>query len=285
MSGFADSVTTPEVIGSPGQMLYHYTSLDTALQHIVPAQKIRLGPFSSMRDPRESADWSISVGGFVGDVDPRDDIRDFWQFNRRVNELKSQVKVLSLTEDAAREGDATTIAFGRGYAHPRLWEQYADNHRGVCLCFHRELLHRRLRESLEPYGSELHCGPVIYEDREIAPEALYTLVEKLRTEGPIDAASSHLREHINELFFTKLRDWETEREYRFVIQTNEPDPIIARVSTSLRAVILGADPGSRYYEAALAKFCDPAEVEIFHMRWNHGFPHLAPRYEPAAEGG
>jgi hypothetical protein len=284
MSGLADFVSIPERIGLPGTCLYHYTRLDTALQHIVPAQKIRLGPFSSMRDPRESSQWSISVGGFVGDVDYPNDIRDFWQFNRRVNELKSHVKVLSLTQDTTHDGDPAAIAFGRGFAHPRLWEQYAENHRGVCLCFNSELLHRRLAEELQPYG-QLHYGPVAYENREIAPAAVETLVEKLRTRGPIDAASDHLRDHIGELFFTKLCDWETESEYRFVIQTDDPRAVYARVSTSLRAVILGADEGSRSYEPSFAKVCDAAGVEIFHMRWNHGFPRLAPRYEPAAEPG
>jgi hypothetical protein len=285
VTGLADFVSPAHAIGAPGQRLYHYTPLDTALQHIIPAQKIRLGPFSSMRDPRESADWSIGVGSFASDVDPRDDIRDFWQFNRRINELKSYVKVLSLTQDAAREGDASALAFGRGFAHPRLWEQYADNHRGVCLCFDHDLIHHRLSESLEPYGSRLHHGPVIYENRQIAPEALNTIVDKLRTEGPLDAASAHLRDHIGELFFTKLRDWETESEYRFVIQTDEREAIDASVTSSLRAVILGADEGSRFYEPSFARFCDPAGVEIFHMRWIHGLPHLAPRYEPATEAG
>lgn len=285
MGGIADHIAIREEIGPPGKRLYHYTRLDTALQRIVPAQKIRLGPFSSMRDPRESKDWSISVGGFAGTADPAEDIRDFWEFNRRINELKSYVKVLSLTQDSVLEGDASAIAFGRGYAHPRLWEQYADNHRGVCLCFDYDLLHRRLSESLEPLGRDLRYGPVVYENREIASEARNAIVEKLRAEGPIEAAAGHLREHIGELFFTKLRDWETESEYRFVVQMDEPEPIYAGVSSSLRAVILGADEGSRFYEPAFAKFCDPAGVQIFHMRWIHGFPHLAPRYEPAAESG
>ncbi len=29
-------------------------------------------------------------------------------------------------------------AFARGYAHSRMWAQYADGHGGVCLIFERE---------------------------------------------------------------------------------------------------------------------------------------------------
>ena len=103
--------------------------------------------------------------------------------------------------------------------------------------------------------------------------------------GPAKAAAGHLRENIEELLFTKLRDWETETEYRFAIQTDEPGPIDVSVSTALVAVILGADEGSPFYEPAFARICDPAEVEIFQMRWNHGRPHLGQRHEPATDGG
>jgi hypothetical protein len=281
MSELAEYVATHPAIGPPGERLYHYTRLDTALQRIVPSQELKLGPFSSMRDPRESADWSIAVGGYAGDVDLRNDVRDFWAFNRRINELKSYVKVLSLTQDTTREGDRTAVAFGRGYAHPRLWEHYGDNHRGVCLCFDLKTLVQRLGQRLTSYG-RLHHGPVLYENREIAPEALNALVDKLREDGPDEAASAHLRDNIGELLFTKLKDWETEAEYRFVIQTEERDGVYARVRPALRAVIFGADEGSRFYEPSFAKHCDPRGVEIFHMRWNHGFPHLAPRHDPPA---
>jgi hypothetical protein len=148
-----------------------------------------------------------------------------------------------------------------------------------CLCFDFDVLVQRLTQQLDQYG-QLHHGPVIYENRQIAPEALITLIDKLRVDGPIEAGSGHLGENIRELLFTKLEDWRTETEYRFVVQTEEQDAVYATVTPALRAVILGADEGSSFYEPAFAKFCDPAGVEILHMRWNHGFPHLAPRFEP-----
>lgn len=43
-----------------GESLYHYTSAAKALAHIVPPRRLRLSPFSAMRDPRESSDWLIS---------------------------------------------------------------------------------------------------------------------------------------------------------------------------------------------------------------------------------
>ena len=236
-----------------------------------------------MRDPRESADWLIAVTGFVpDDADPLNDIDDFWRLNNRIKELKSYVKVLSLTEDSILEGDERAIAFGRGFAHPRLWEQYADNHRGVCLCFDRDTLVQRLHERLDGFG-QLHHDSVDYEDRAIAGEALTAIADKLRADGPVKAASGLIQKNLRELFFTKLEDWKTESEYRFVIETETQDEIYADVAPALRAVILGADEGSRFYEPAFAKLCDPTGVEIRHMRWLHGRPYLGSRYDQRAD--
>jgi hypothetical protein len=271
-------VTVPAILDPPGSIFYHYTTLAKALELIVPAQRLRLSPFSSMRDPRESSDWSITGGGY-GEHD-RDDLRNWGEFTRAVNELKGFVKVLSLTRD---DPAASAADFGRGYAHPRLWEQYADKHRGVCLCFNAETLTDRLTTRLAEYG-EPHHREVSYVDGPIASEALFVIVKELRDRGVTDAALNHLRKNIDELFFTKLTDWATEVEYRFVVvaQSDRLDPILVRVKPALCAVILGADDGSRFYEPAFAKICDPVGVEIFYMQWIHGSPHLAPRYEPSA---
>jgi DUF2971 family protein len=143
-------VTVPTVLDPAGSILYHYTTLATALEHIIPGRTLRLGPFSSMRDPRESHDWSVTGGGYepaaYTDQDKLEDVHRWVEFNRGINELKSHVKVLSLTHDDPGERDATE--FGRGFAHPRLWEQYADDHRGVCLCFDSEKLIDRLTARL-----------------------------------------------------------------------------------------------------------------------------------------
>src|SRR5690242_13384143 len=101
---------------------------------------MKLGPFSQMRDPRESKPW-----GYEAPTDPFVDLRDevgrFSEMIRAAQELKGRVKVLSLTEDNLSEPDESAV-FGRGFAHPRLWEHYADNHSGVCLCFDRQALIR-----------------------------------------------------------------------------------------------------------------------------------------------
>jgi hypothetical protein len=191
--------------------------------------------------------------------------------------LKERVKVLCLTEDDRLERDEETAVFGRGFAHPRLWEHYADDHRGVCLCFDRDTLCRMVAEGI---AGDVHHGPVTYVDRDIAPAALRLLLERTRGLPAEDAIRAHFEEHRDEFFFTKLRDWETEVEYRFVTLTGDEGPILVPIRNSLRAVIIGEEVDTHYLPA-LSQLCDDAGVEIHRIRWQHGRPRMI---DPRAVG-
>ena len=43
--------------------VYHYTSRDTALQHILATGKIRLGSLSKTNDPHETKSWRFGIEG------------------------------------------------------------------------------------------------------------------------------------------------------------------------------------------------------------------------------
>jgi hypothetical protein len=270
-------MTIDDFLGTAGEGLYHYTSLAAALEHIVPTRQLRLSPFSSMRDPRESRSWAITGGGHRATEEDADSLREdtlLWiEFNSELQERKRLIKVFSLTRDDSRERDWRSAVFGRGFAHPRLWEQYADNHHGVCLCFDLGKLIDEMGAAVTA-AERLDHDAVVYADAEIVADALHVSMEELRAHGVSATVTKHVREHIGELFFTKLRDWETEMEYRFVVETDHPDPIYVNVRRALRAVILGAEV-SGFYEPAFSALCDPAAIAILRMNWVHARPHLA----------
>lgn len=66
---------------------------------------------------------------------------------QKLKEARDRVRLLSLTRDVEDyEGHAKI--FGCCWARPRLWEQYGDEHRGVCLVFNRALFEEALQNSL-----------------------------------------------------------------------------------------------------------------------------------------
>jgi len=47
-----------------GEWLFHYTTLEKAIELILPSLRMKLSPFTEMRDPREYEPWAPSVGGW-----------------------------------------------------------------------------------------------------------------------------------------------------------------------------------------------------------------------------
>jgi Protein of unknown function (DUF2971) len=249
-----------------GPYLFHYTTLATAIEHILPTLSFRLSPFSQMRDPRESHAWLGSAGKYGSKLPNEDEL--FFEFSEHLMSQKPFFKVMSLTRDDRRP--PPNEIFGRGFARPRLWEQYGGNHRGVCLCFDRDALIQCLEPELQKVG-ELHHGDVVYEDEPIAHHVLYFDMNEAAKRGISALVDELLRTHADELFFKKLCDWSTEYEYRFVVRTKSHDPIVVSIAPALRGIVLGELVSSSYFPAVRA-LCDPHGIAITQLRWVNGRP-------------
>jgi hypothetical protein len=264
----------PEVFEPRGSCLYHYTRLETALEHILFDWNLRMSPFSEMRDPRESQ--LLGLEGVVAwtpdDQAERDMITQFAELSRQAHDVKDRVKVLSLTHDDPSERDDLSSVFGRGFAHPRLWEQYADSHRGVCLCLDRDTLISRATHNVRHRGHLTHDA-VTYVDAELAPEARSIILADVRDRAAGETLDEHLRTHVRQLFFTKLKDWSTEMEYRLVLVTDDDLPVLVGIRNVVRAIVLGEQVSDAYLPA-FAKPCSEQTVALFKIRWPNGRPRL-----------
>jgi hypothetical protein len=69
----------------------------------------------------------------------------------------------------------------------------------------------------------------------MSPRACSTF-ERLTSEGLSQFVQEHLENHVDDLVFTKLTDWETEFEYRFVIYWETDTELFVDISEALEAV-------------------------------------------------
>jgi hypothetical protein len=83
--------------------------------------------------------------------------------------------------------------------------------------------------------------------------------------------SEHLSKHSDELFFTKLRDWESEVEYRFVTRWDSADELFVNIHPALKGVVLG-HAVSMTYVPSLAQLCQPFGIRLAKLRWRNGRP-------------
>jgi hypothetical protein len=221
-----------------------------------------------MRDPRETQ-WAFAAS-FWGEDEGFDE--HFRNARRRLDELKSSVRLISLTWDRVSEDAETDPRFRRGYAHPRLWEQYAGDHTGVCLCFSIPELLDAVNLAIRRAGGRFsEHGEVMYRDRKIGLQASNIDINAVARLGPDEVLLDLFEVHKHELFFTKLKDWETEMEYRFLTYWDDPGELYVDVSSALKAVVAGHAVRVQY-GPTLRALCDPEEIVLAKMDWQNGLP-------------
>lgn len=322
---------------APGECLYHYTTMETLLQYVLPNGTMKLSPYASVRDPLEVKKHieilPPSEGHFremYAQIEARDraaappDATTYGQTDEEAFRLHvgmvtkhmrraafemvmlvprvwetayaHHVKVLCFTQDAPFKHDAERL-FSFGYARPRMWEQYGDDHRGVCLCFQRDEVLATLEleangdypASTVPAGAYRH-GAVAYRRTGPDQKALTAPLASVTT-NPWEVASSDeayefLVEHRDalwgELLFAKLDDWEGEREYRWVmLRRDDPNPVFVPYRTTLRSIIVGEEfpdwalPSLQGLNTSRWAYGEPIEpAALYRLRWDRQIPRL-----------
>ena len=258
-----------EIRDTPGKWLYHYTSMETAFVHILPTCRLRLSPFSRMRDPREYKQWFPgALGYYEGNVDAL--MPNYTEASLRLNLLRDEFKLLSLTLD---RDDTEEGACGRGFARSRLWELYAGRGSGVCLVLRkseavganrgatREARPRRARSSA-------------LQERPDAHERHVLVRGTVRRRRQRDRGSNR-RAIPRQALSTKNSEWESEHEYRFIVRSPaeyEYVDISGALTAACRSPESVADA-----EHALHYFAKELGIAIGYLEWNHNDPILLGR--------
>jgi hypothetical protein len=258
-----------EIRETPGEWLYHYTTLETALVYILPTRQLRLSPFSKMRDPREAKEWFPAAVGY-GDVPEDVLLQGIAASSAQANLLRDEFKLLSLTTD---RDDNAEGKYGRGFAKSRLWETYANRGTGVCLVLRKDTAVSSIPPRLARLGRQAH-GPVVYRNTPIHTEVMFHFEDVLS--GEVNAAAERIAEnHLEKLFLTKNTEWASESEYRFVVRSKAAFEFVD-VSDSLVAVCRGPS-SAREAEHALRHFANELDLALGFVQWDHNDPILLGR--------
>lgn len=192
--------------------LYHYTSIETLLLYILPEKRLRFSLIKTTNDPEESYDKNV----FEGDAHPA--LRIELSLI-----LKDQARILSLTQDDVY----------KGYEKPRMWAQYSNHHRGVCLIFNKEKLLKLFHET---YHDVFHHDAAISYD--ITSERIARMKEAY-TLHPETLIGDHIERYIDIFYFSKHPDWKQENEYRLLVRSNQD--CFIDLDGILEAIVLGVE--------------------------------------------
>ena len=196
----------------------------------------------------------------------------FSEFNRGAHVIWNSAKLLALTIDTEKGYGGRAQPFGRGWARARMWDQYAEQHRGVCLVFDRAKLRTNLIHSLLSQDlAKPYYKAVRYTAGGPAERLLELDMARLADGEEGSDVRSFVEAHNDDLFFLKAKDWETEHEYRFVVTAPDVDYVHADYGDALTAVILG-ERFPVWQEAGANSLCHEVGAIAAKMNWRSGAP-------------
>jgi hypothetical protein len=261
----------------PDRYLYHYTKAETALTHILPMNRLKLGRFENTNDPRETRRWHFSSHSPTSAVDLAK--YDLDELSEVVGgTLQQCARLVCFSRDTGpMTGDHLKDVHRRGLALPRMWHFYGDAHRGVCLVLDRMKLIQALEIAARATtGAAYYChGPLRYALHPLAGPAgageFVVDVEEMERLGAAHYVLSHLHTHLARLFFAKALDWLSEAEWRAVLFVKSSDECYVSIEEALVGVIHG-DAVPAAVSEAIIRASDRPMVEHMGLYWPNGSP-------------
>lgn len=263
------------------QYLYHYTSVEKAIK-IIFSKELWFSKISKTNDTTESKlriQFKTDDSKMLISEDNRtSDIRKY------LTQSNDDIRLLCFSRDMALSEEELNFAIdlhrnhikdqyfdisGRGFALPRMWSQYASNHEGVCFVINKKKFDAKLesvsylRQQVVEYENFLTC----YEIKETQLNHLHSRVNKYFNGRLSFLDLINNDDHfIKYNYFTKQKDWENEREYRYIAAVDgvkEPNIKIEGLFDYVEAIVVGEkiDPA---YELAIRKMienkCDVKKI-------------------------
>lgn len=229
------------------EILYHYTKFSTLVENILPMWRLLANNLENLNDPKENQiyffpDQRISeaeLSTTFKDIIPK--VKHRILIDRRVL-CFCQTKRMSYYS-----------LFG--YALPRMWTQYGNNHRGACIALDKKKFIKENKKIISDKGKVGYSGGYIVPKLDIARISEFTDED--------DFIADQIRKNRKELFFKKHMDWRGENEFRFFCKSNQK---YFSIADSIMAIFIGESVDDNYFPAIQLKRPD-REIDLYKM-WN-----------------
>lgn len=267
------------------EVIYHYTSLSTALEYILFNGTLRLSPLIETNDPKETKEWIPTL-----DLSGKFQRFSMEEIKSEFNSIKNEAKIICFSEDrtppqtSKYEIDVHLVPvrknYYKGYYRPRMWAQYADNHKGLCLGFNKKSLINKIRKQFESSGM-IVADSVSYSDHISEHYSAITLdLEKFQLCGK-SFIKQHYERYMKTIFFEKSIDWKDESEYRVLYLPIDSDKqkvsYLIDIKDCIETIIVGNDFPEVYKPSLIClKKEKYPNVALEQLKYYNGKPLLTP---------
>lgn len=231
--------------------LLHFTSLSRLIEDILPQKKLYMGLFSNTNDPYENQLFQFDPKNWTY---PDNDIHNYFTLKTQLNQIvREKARMICFSID-----EAPSWISVYGYRSSSMWAHYGDKHKGVCVVLDRNKFVKENRKCID------FLGKVKYTNELRRPEINLSSINAI-TEKTVQNV---IRELKHAIFFSKLKDWRYENEYR-VVNYNNSSVEFCSIKDSLIEIILGTRVNDNYLPTILRMVSKKATIRkaVFHNKF------------------
>lgn len=281
---FSEIIETKE---EAEEFLYHYTTMETLLFYILPQKTLKFSEIRKTNDPEEIYGRGYSMKDdleILKDPQEKEKWKDKFFINQKKfsDALQKEARILCCSQDRIPAPLEAMKGIGRGFLKPRMWAQYADNHKGICLVLDREKMVKRFNDKFKSlYHVSDEISYVINENRmekQINAYSIYT--SELKGKDIEEVVENRIKTYADIYYFTKHPDWRDENEYRFLVKNNSKEDLYIDIDGILQYIIMGTNSDDllkETIEILTEKFLKVPE--LMKLLYFNGYFNLCPSKE------
>lgn len=244
--------------------IYHYTTLNAALEFILYDGNLRLSRRKNSNDPIEKILPSINFSeyGYSDEILPdssneRDNISDL--IRRKLKQAKQLCFCMNDNKSRKINSNPEFPHEYFGFMKPRMWDQYADKYNGVCLAFSLTELRKEANGMLNRKVDYVNYNT-------LRQQSVSVDMNEIKKNGLDRYWNERFSSNIDDIIFRKHIDYEGENEYRFVSYSNNEFDNIS-IKNSLRGIIVSDNYSSNFSKEILNKYADNYKIEMLFLSW------------------
>lgn len=205
-------------------VLAHYTKRSTAEKFIIPNNNILLSSkqnTSDLFDRITASEYAVNL-----ELNDSNTVKNEYKldqcrlFRDKIALYNKNTKIACFCKNIISNDNKFPFD-NYAFFHPRMWDQYGENYKGVCFLFSKS----ELSETNEAYYKNLFVKDVCYKNiRTLNHRGLHLYVRpESMFESSIEAAElAHLKAMVD-MYSRKSIDYSDENEVRFILFPEEKD--------------------------------------------------------------
>ena len=264
--------------------LFHYTRTSIAIEHILYRKEFKLSILNDTNDPREykfkifNSHRSCVAQDVLDNKqyehllkDAHSNINKILRFQCRVMCFCSNAKSTLILSDGNTKKD--NYSCSQGWEKSRMWSQYGDNHRGICLVISKDELKQIFdKEQAKVKIYSANYVKYFLSKNDYSPWPSFD-GSSLGNKSVEECSLEYVINNFDALFFSKHIDYRDEAEFRVVVLDPQRQFEYIDIDTSLRGVIVG-DRTPDVYFPLIKEMCKKLNIQSQQAYWSTSSPHM-----------